>query len=479
MDPSRLSTATRSGRAPGLLVGLILLCAGGVFAADVTVDCDGGPADFGAIGLAVGSLDLSVTNTITVAGTCVEDLFLSGDGFLTVAAAPGDTATLVASGSFSPLFVIDMRQLHLEGLAVDATGADIGLVLLADSNVDFRRGSLSGAEIGALALDGSSLSLGGPDPDDAVRVYQNGAGIWANDSALNLRPYLTIEDNLEDALVVLDDSEVTSAGRDAGGVTMRDNGFGIFVNDSSLNLNGLHEIANNGPYGLVAASDSRVGIGAFSSSEPTPLFFGTTISGHSQWGIFAVSSDVALIASQATAPVHRVTGNGSLPLSNDAGILAIRPSSTRVRFTEVSGNIGPGINARGAAHVNLLGATITGNTGDGLLLEHNSTATLGTFVLADGANVPPAVTISGNGGLAVRCVNDSVLGGPTAGISPIQCGGGSPGPPGGGPPGGGGGPAGPSPSEATRPAVSAGLTVESRGQELRQRLERALARLPD
>ena len=68
------------------------------WAADLQVVCPGGgPGVYPSINAALSALDSQGPNSITVAGTCTENIFLDKRERLVIQAAPGQTATIVAA----------------------------------------------------------------------------------------------------------------------------------------------------------------------------------------------------------------------------------------------------------------------------------------------------------------------------------------------------------------------------------------------
>ena len=74
-------------------------------AADVQVVCPGGgPGAFPSITAALNTLNPIDANTITVSGTCVENIFIANFERLVIQSAPGQTATITASDPSRTVF---------------------------------------------------------------------------------------------------------------------------------------------------------------------------------------------------------------------------------------------------------------------------------------------------------------------------------------------------------------------------------------
>jgi len=397
-----------------LLTGLFVVTATAAMAVSVTVDCDGGAADFPTIQAAVDSLPLADLNIITVAGTCVESVFVNNFADLRVeAVAAGATVQGTASSVFD---IVGSESVRLSGLTMDATAGNSG-VLVVDSNVWIVRSDISRAgDTGIATIVGGEVNLGGPAVGDAVVVHDNVLGIFASESKLNLLGRVTIENNTEGA-IIFNQAEGSSSGRDVGN-TIRNNGAGIsVVHGGLLSFRGLNTIENNGAYGLLAVAPERV---VFSASSSGPPFYGTTIRDHSVWGIVATATQLDFHGVDQYL-VHAVENNGAPPYAMDAGIWLGRHAEARLRNMTIDNNFGPGVHGTLGSYVNLFNTSISNNSRHGVLLSWNTTGDLGSFSL-DGTTIGPNVTITGNRGRAIQCTEDSVLAGDRAGISPIRCG---------------------------------------------------------
>lgn len=84
----------------GVLVSMLFVLGfpGTGRAANVQVVCPGGaPGAYSSISGALSALDPHGPNTITVSGTCVENIFIDKFERLFIQAAPGQTATITAA----------------------------------------------------------------------------------------------------------------------------------------------------------------------------------------------------------------------------------------------------------------------------------------------------------------------------------------------------------------------------------------------
>ena len=404
-----------------LLALILVLAATSINALTVTVDCDGGTADYPTIQAAVHALDPASLHTIQVAGRCEEGVLIRDFLSLTIDGGAG-MATVEASGGVA-FFMLD-STVDLENLTITAPDGGAGVYASA-SDVEIRGSSVSATFEGVVAFSGASVRLGGPNPGDAVVLSdcELGAAVTGDASRLRFEGQVTVENNAD--AVAVTGGGATFQGRDIGN-TIRNNNRGLLVTGVGvLGLSGLNDIDANGAYGIFALRGGQLGINSFSTTSNLPPYFGTTIRNHEVWGILSVGGNV-LFGSSGDSLTHAILGNGSAPLTRDAGVYVIRPGETRLRNVTIADNLGPGVHATRGAYVNLLRATISGNSGHGMLLAWNSTGDLGSFDL-EGDDVAPEVVVTGNRGDAIRCIQDSVLAGDRSGIAPIRCN--TPGPP--------------------------------------------------
>lgn len=367
-----------------LLLSLFLLPGVGQ-AANVTVGCPGGSGGtFTSISAALAAIGPVGPSTITVTGTCDENVTIANSQSITIVAGTGgarvvgpkdsDTFDISTSTNITlqalEIIGVPPTSLNTAGAGVFLTGGS--LVNLVQCNVHDNEGG------GVFAQGGSRVTL------NHTQIHNNSPG---------------------DGLDVLDNSTadmVASAIVNNGQV-----GFGsagIFVdNESSAVIRQTNFIENNGDYGIFvrALSNARF------QSGFTGRF--TTVSGHAVTGI-VVTRDSHLQVGGASPQV--ITGNGSSCPSDPTcgGIYAFRGSIVTVGNGSVSGNQGSGINADQGANVSLGGAaTVSNNSGDGVHVEE----------IAFG-NIFGA-TITGNGGFSVFCDARSLVDGNLSGFAKVSC----------------------------------------------------------
>ena len=113
-----------TGRIFCLLAGVLFLLPSAVWAADVTVDCNSG----GSISTALIGLSFEGPNSITVTGTCHENVVIFDRERLTIQAPFGQTATIVSPDpANNVIFILRSRGIVLRRLVV--TGGSFGLLI--------------------------------------------------------------------------------------------------------------------------------------------------------------------------------------------------------------------------------------------------------------------------------------------------------------------------------------------------------------
>lgn len=370
---------------------LLLLVSNLAFADSAVVDCSGAtPGAFTSIHAALASLPATGPNSISVTGTCHENVVMFGRTDLTIFGNP--TATVVPGNANGHLLAISGSQ-------------RIGI-----QNITFDGGR------GALINDNSRVDL------TSITIQNSlGIGLTSIDSLVHIADS-TVKGSTRSGISVgggtfYVDSDVT-------GTTITNNGrIGIAVSTGHLILNGgdgvtpgtENVISNNGSVGVSVANSAEADISSDNRIIGNQGPFGLEVIHTST----VIMSD-GTISSNAGVGVHcgetsHCEWFGATKIdSNGKGGIEITDHSDGYLDggIDVSGNTGAGVLVDLSSLLNSLGGnTITNNTDDGIVLNTMS-------VLKFAAND----TITGNGKLALECNNNSMVSGDISTYKPKKCG---------------------------------------------------------
>lgn len=385
----------RAGLLPALLLAVLPASAR---AASVTVDCDAvapPPGVFTSINAALLTLDLVGPHTITVTGTCTENVNVSQFNRLTIEAPPGQTATVSPPAPGPNAFTIfSSHNIVLRRLVI--TGGGNGLVITRGSTVQLTAMRLTGnAAAGLIVTTGSVVNIGGPPPDQFTTVSGNGGqGVGTDAADLTFNGGLTVEENAGLAMSVIG-GRVRVSGQPVENV-FRNNGGGITLDGTVANFNGRNTIQNNNLAGVqvVSGRANFSGVVVPSTGETRS----TTIEGHTL-GINVVGA-----AAVGFFGPNRIRNNGGgNPDAEFRGGVRIG-TSARVQINgpnEITNNTGYGVLLDFNGSLAIAGASVTNNTEGGVRVARSS---VGSFDLGG--------TYSGNGGAQISCDDTSLIFGP-------------------------------------------------------------------
>ena len=369
---------------------VVLLPSIRAFADGAVVDCSGAtPGAFTTITAALASLPAAGPNSISVTGTCHENVVMFGRTDLTIFGNP--TATVVPGNANGNLLSINASQ-------------RVGI-----QNLTFDGGR------GAIVNDNSRVDL------TSITIQNSlGIGLTSIDSLVHIADS-TVKNSTRSGISVgggtfYVDSDVT-------GTTVSNNGrIGIAVITGHLILNGgdgvtpgtENVISNNGTSGVEVANSAEADINGDNPSSATRAL-------SASWSSHQYGLDVGWdISSNAGIGVHcgetsHCEWSGATKIdSNGKGGIEITDHSDGYLDggIDVSGNTGTGVLVDLSSLLNSLGGnTINNNTDDGIVLNTLS-------VLKFAAND----TITGNGKLALECNNNSMVSGDVSTYKPKKCG---------------------------------------------------------
>ncbi len=144
-------------------------------ASNITVNCNL-PAPFGRIGSALKFINPLGPNTVTVTGTCKENLVIRGFDRLTLIAKPGASITDASGGQqWAVVFVTDSRRVSIQGFTI--SGGKVGVRCEDYSLCRFSGNTFTGTTQRGVDLNDSDVSFSGD-------IIQNnaGQGIYAQGS---------------------------------------------------------------------------------------------------------------------------------------------------------------------------------------------------------------------------------------------------------------------------------------------------------
>lgn len=287
-------------------------------AANVTVDCTGGPADFGSITAALNALDLQGPHTIFLApGTCVESVVIEDRERLTIDARPHGTQIQSADGFHDTITIINSHGVELfqVGAVFGKTGIAIGQsseVLLAgvtsevngdgvivteNSTLRYEGGLVqTNDRDGLIVIEGSVARADGvnfqSNPGSGISVFAN-SRIQVHNSLLSNNSIRGLSlDNGGSAQVLntqIHDNGNLGPAFGAGGIlALRKSEFGLIASD----------VSNNRGFGVVVRDNSSA------------VLVDNTINANSAGGVIALILSVARLAG-----TNIITGNGNTDLT--------------------------------------------------------------------------------------------------------------------------------------------------------------------
>jgi hypothetical protein len=369
----------------------LLLLSSFAFAGNAVVDCSGViPGAFTTIHDALASLPAAGPNSISVSGTCHENVVMFGRTDLSIFGNP--TATVLPGNANGHLLAIaGSQRVGIQNITFDGGR---GALINDNSRVDLTNVTIQNSlGIGLTSIDSLVHIADSTVKASARSGISIGGGTFYVDSAdtgttvtANGRTGISV---LTGHLILNGGDEVTPGTEN---VISNNAGVGVAVaNSAEADINGDNRIiGNQGAFGLEVIHTSTVIMtdGTISSNAGIGVHCGET--SHCEWaGITKIDSN----------------GKGGIEITDhsdaylDGGI-------------DISGNTGVGVLVDLSSLLNSLGRnTINNNTDDGIVVNTMS-------VLKFAAND----TITGNGNLALECNNNSMVSGDISTYKPKKCG---------------------------------------------------------
>jgi hypothetical protein len=389
---------------------------------NLQVVCPGGaPGAFPSISAALATMDPNDANTITVTGTCSDNIFIPNFQRLFIQSAPGQTATIVAANpSGIVLQTYQSTGILLVGLTFQ--GGSMGVLLNQGSNVNMidctmqqnsgdglhmQMGSILTMENSTmqdnqgngLYAAGSSEATLATNPNQRIRILRNGQnGITLDGSSMQVNfGVLDVENNAGAAIFQNGGRTLIFDGGVDGGNLFQGNGEGIDVfNAGSAQFFGKNTIRNNGDVGVQILASSV----AFNGRA-------TLIEGHATLGVNVVRQGELTMAGP-----HLIQNNGTAAADPNlrGGIRVARSSLTLQNGVQITGNIGPGIRADFNTSTSVSHITVSNNSEEGVRVGRQSVS---QFL--------PGVAIAGNGAASISCDTTSLVFGDLTGITGLDC----------------------------------------------------------
>ncbi|MBZ5533993.1 MAG: right-handed parallel beta-helix repeat-containing protein [Acidobacteriia bacterium] len=375
-----------------LLCLLFLLLPVMSFAGSAVVDCSGAtPGAFITIGAALASLPAAGPNTISVTGTCHENVVMFGRTDLSIFGNP--TATVVPGNPNGHLLAIAASQrVGIQNLTFDGGR---GALVNDNSRVDFTSVTIQ-----------NSLGIGLTSIDSLVHIADS-----------------TVQNSTRSGISIgggtfYVDSDVT-------GTNVTGNGrIGIAVLTGHLILNGgdgvtpgtQNVISNNGTSGVEVANSAEADISGDNRIIGNGGSFGLVVIHTSTMmmsdGIINNNSGIGVHCGETS---HCEFSGATQINSNGGGGIEITDHSDAYLDggITISSNTGTGVLVDLSSVLNSLGGnTINSNTGDAVILNTLS-------VLKFAANDTITATA---GNLALNCNNGSLVSGDVSTYKPKKCG---------------------------------------------------------
>jgi len=370
---------------------LLLLVSNLAFANSAVVDCSGAtPGAFTSIMAALASLPAAGPNSISVTGTCHENVVMFGRTDLNISGNP--TATVVPGNANGHLLAIAASQrVGIQNIIFDGGH---GAIVNDNSRVDLINVTIQNSlGIGLTSIDSLVHIADSTVKNSTLSGISIGGGTFYVDSDVT---GTTVTANGRTGISVLTGHLILNGGDEVTpgteNVISNNTGVGVAVaNSAEADISGDNRIiGNQGAFGLEVIHNSTVIMsdGLIQSNAGIGVHCGET--SHCEWaGVTKIDNN----------------GKGGIEITDhsdaylDGGI-------------DISGNTGAGVLVDLSSLLNSLGGnTINNNTDDGIVLNTMS-------VLKFAAND----TITGNGKLALECNNNSMVSGDISTYKPKKCG---------------------------------------------------------
>jgi hypothetical protein len=284
---------------------ILMLCPLIANAAKFSVNCNA-PGPLSKISNVLKVVNPKGPNTITISGTCHENLFIEGFDRLTLIAKPGAVLTDASGGQeYAVVYIVDSRRISIQGFTI--MGGNAGVACSDYSLCRFSGNTFQGATQRGVDINDSDATFSGD-------VIQNNSDIGLFINASHVQGWnLVIQGN--------------SSGVSATGSRLVGTGWsvhnnthdGVFVNsssnfqliDSNVSSNGGNGIAVTALTNISMTNDTVTGNGFFGvwfGDESVGFFVGGNYSGNTFrdiacGGQYSIASNIAGIYGTTDCPV--------------------------------------------------------------------------------------------------------------------------------------------------------------------------------
>ena len=356
------------------------------YGANAQVDCSGAtPGAFTSITAALATLPNAGPNSITVKGTCSENVAIINRTDLEIVGNP--TATVQPGNPNARLLRISASQrITIRGITFDG---GLGIVVNEGSRADFNTITVQNSGNAGLASNDSRVHIFNSTIKDSVRT-----GISVNGGTFDVDSGVTVSGNGRNGIAATTAHLRMNGGDGTPGtenVISHNTASGVSIaNNASAEINGDNRITNNsGPYGVLVIHTSNLIMseGIVNNNSGIGVHCGET--SHCEW---------------AGATQINSNGGGGIEITDhsdayiDGGV-------------DISHNTGTGILVDLSSLVNSLGGnTINNNTEDGIEVNNLS---IFKFAAID--------TLTGNTDKSLVCDNESLVVGDISTLKKVSC----------------------------------------------------------
>jgi len=355
------------------------------YGASAAVDCSGAtPGAFTSITAALATLPNAGPNSISVKGTCSENVSIINRTDLDIFGNP--TATVQPGNPNARLLlIVSSQRISIRNITFDGGR---GIVVNDHSRVSFESITVQNSGLVGLTSNDSHIGIFNSTVKNNAR-----AGISANGGNLDVDGGVTVSGNARSGIAVTSARLRLSGGDGTPGtenIINGNTGSGISIaNGAVADINGDNRITNSGAFGLLVIHTSNVIMsdGIINNNTGVGVHCGET--SHCEW---------------AGATQINTNGGGGIEITDhsdaylDGGI-------------DISGNTGTGVLVDLSSLLNSLGAnTVNNNTLHGIEVNNLSVF---KFEAAD--------IITGNTDKSLVCDNESLVVGDISTLTQVSC----------------------------------------------------------